>query len=113
VGIIGWLQGWLFFALVLGAFALEVWALVHALRQPAGAFTAAGKRTKQFWGIVLAANVALGFLALPGGPFYGGFLGLILVIPAAIYLTDVRPAVSGYGRRGGGSRGGGWGGGGW
>ena len=62
----------------LGAFAIEVWALLHALRQPAGAFTAAGKRTKNFWTLVLAINVALGFIALPPfGPLSGGFLGLI------------------------------------
>ena len=117
MGIIGSLQLLLFLALALGAFGVEVWALVHALRQPAGAFTAAGKRTKNFWTLVLAANVALGFVAIPppiGIGLLGGFLAIILVLPAAIYLTDVRPAVSGYGRgRRGGSGGGGWGGGGW
>jgi len=105
VGIIGSAQLFLFLALALAAFAVELWALVHCLRQPANAFTYAGKRTKNFWTIVLAVNVALGFVALPPfGPLSGGFLSLILIIPAAIYLTDVRPAVSGYGRgrRGGG-----------
>lgn len=111
---IGSLQLLLFLVLALAAFAIEVWALVHALRQPAGAFTAAGKRTKNFWTLVLAANVALGFIAIPppiGIGLFGGFLSIILVLPAAIYLTDVRPAVSGYGR--GRRSGGGWGGGGW
>lgn len=103
MGIIGSAQFYLFLVLALAAFAVEVWALVHCLRQPANAFTYAGKRTKNFWTIVLAVNVALGFVALPPfGPLSGGFLSLILIIPAAIYLTDVRPAVSGYGRRGGG-----------
>jgi len=105
VGIIGDLQLLLFFALALAAFVVELWALIHALRQPAQAFTYAGKRTKNFWLIVLAVNVALGFVALPPfGPLSGSFLSIILVIPAAIYLTDVRPAVSGFGRgrRGGG-----------
>jgi len=105
VGIIGNLQFYLFLLLALAAFLVEVWALVHALRQPAQAFTYAGKRTKNFWLLVLAVNVALGFIALPPfGPLSGGFLSIILIVPAAIYLTDVRPAVSGYGRgrRGGG-----------
>ncbi|WP_230976442.1 MULTISPECIES: DUF2516 family protein [Georgenia] len=105
MGIIGNLQFYLFLLLALAAFAVEVWALVHALRQPAQAFTYAGKRTKNFWLIVLAVNVALGFIALPPfGPLSGGFLSIMLIVPAAIYLTDVRPAVSGYGRgrRGGG-----------
>ena len=105
MGIIGNLQFYLFLLLALAAFLVEVWALVHALRQPAQAFTYAGKRTKNFWLIVLAVNVALGFIALPPfGPLSGGFLSIMLIVPAAIYLTDVRPAVSGYGRgrRGGG-----------
>ncbi len=105
MGIIGSLQFFLFLALALAAFAVEVWALVHCLRQPAQAFSYAGKRTKNFWLLVLAVNVALGFVALPPfGPLSGSFLSIILVIPAAIYLTDVKPAVSGYGRgrRGGG-----------
>lgn len=106
MALIGSLQLFLFFVLALVAFALEVWALVHALRQPAGAFLAAGKRTKNFWLVVLGVNVALGFVAMPPfGPLSGGFLSIILVVPAAIYLTDVRPAISGYGgsrRRGGG-----------
>lgn len=105
MGIIGNLQFYLFLLLALAAFLVEVWALVHALRQPAQAFTYAGKRTKNFWLLVLAVNVALGFIALPPfGPLSGGFLSIILIVPAAIYLTDVRPAVSGYGRgrRGGG-----------
>jgi len=104
VGLIGDLQLLVFFALALGAFVVELWALVHCLRQPAQAFSYAGKRTKNFWLVVLAVNVALGFIAVPPGPLSGGFLSIILVIPAAIYLTDVRPAVSGYGRgrRGGG-----------
>ncbi|WP_324649413.1 DUF2516 family protein [Georgenia sp. H159] len=103
--LIGSLQFYLFLLLALAAFVVEVWALVHALRQPAAAFTYAGKRTKNFWTLVLAVNVALGFVALPPfGPLSGGFLSIILVIPAAVYLTDVKPAVSGFGRgrRGGG-----------
>ncbi|WP_413451993.1 DUF2516 family protein [Georgenia phoenicis] len=104
---IGALQIYIFLALALAAFGVEVWALVHCLRQPAQAFSYAGKRTKNFWLILLVVNVALGFVAIPppiGIGLLSGFLSIILVIPAAIYLTDVKPAVSGYGRgrRGGG-----------
>lgn len=105
--VIGLLQLYLFLALALAAFGVEVWALAHALRQPPAAFTYAGKRTKNFWSVVLAVNVALGFIAIPppvGVGLFGGFFALILIIPAAIYLTDVKPAISGFGR---GSRGGG------
>lgn len=105
--LIGSLQSSLFLLLALAAFVVEVWALIHALRQPAAAFPYAGKRTKKFWTLVLAVNVALGFIALPPfGPLSGGFLSLILIIPAAVYLTDVKPAVSGFG--GGRRRGNGW-----
>lgn len=108
MSVIGNLQLLLFLVLALIAFAVEVWALVHALRRPPAAFLAAGKRTKNFWAIVLAANVALGFIAIPpplGIGLFGGFFAIILIVPAAIYLTDVRPAVGGAGssrRRGGG-----------
>lgn len=87
------------------AFGLEVFALVDCVRRKPGAFVSAGKLTKQLWLIILAVATALGFVALPaplgggGGPL--GFLSIIGVVAAAVYLTDVRPAV------GGGSRGGG------
>lgn len=109
MSIIGNLQLLLFLLLALAAFGVEVWALVHALRRPPAAFLAAGKRTKNFWVLVLAANVALGFIAIPpplGIGLFGGFFAIILIIPAAVYLTDVRPAVGGYRR--GGRPGGGW-----
>lgn len=100
--LIGNLQIFLFLALSLGAFALEVWALVHAARQPAGAFLAAGKRTKGFWLILLGAGAVLGFIAIPapiGIGLFNGFLPFFFILPAAIYLADVKPAVGGYGRR--------------
>ncbi|MEE6273572.1 DUF2516 family protein [Georgenia sp. MJ206] len=100
--LIGNVQVFLFLAISLGAFALEVWALVHAARQPAAAFTYAGKRTKNFWLILLGAGAVLGFIAIPppiGIGLFGGFLPFFFIIPAAIYLADVKPAVGGYGRR--------------
>lgn len=111
------IQTYLFLLLALVVFAVEVFALVHAALQPAAAFISAGKRTKPFWLLVLGGVALLGFLALPpplGVGFFGGFLSIILILPAAIYLADVRPAVRGY--RGGQGRGGprrpgGWGGG--
>lgn len=109
---IGSLQVLLFLVLALAALAVELWALVHAARRPPAAFLAAGKRTKRFWVLVLAVNVALGFVAIPpplGVGLFGGFLSIILVLPAAIYLTDVRPAVGGHGgSRGNRRQGGGW-----
>ena len=83
--------------LAVGAFAVQIWALVDALRQSSGAFPAAGKLTKPLWLTILGVATALGFLALPvfgGGAISSlGFLSLIAVVAAAVYLTDVRPAV--------------------
>lgn len=109
--LIAQLQLYLFLALALGAFALEVWALIHALLTPSQAFTSAGKRTKAFWSLILAGAAVLGFIAIPppiGTGLLGGFLAIILIVPPAIYLTDVRPAVRHYGGRRGRGRGGGW-----
>jgi hypothetical protein len=102
----------LFLVLALVLFGVEVWALIDCARRPAGAFLAAGKRTKRFWLLLTGAAAAVGFIAIPpplGLGLFTGFLQFVAVVPAGVYLADVRPAVSGYG---GGRRpprsGGGW-----
>lgn len=108
------IQVFLFLALALVAFGVEVWALADAARRPAHAFTAEGKRTKPFWVWVLVAASVGGFLGLPypiGLGLLPFFLMIVAVVPAGVYLADVRPAVRGYGSSGGGRRpprGGGW-----
>lgn len=95
------LQGLVLLALGLLALGLQVFALVDALRQRADAFVAAGKQTKQLWLIFLAVATAIGFVSL-SGPL--NIFNLIAVVAAAVYLTDVRPAVRGMtGGRGTGS----------
>ncbi len=98
------LQGLIMLALGLLAFGLQVFALVDAIRQRAGAFVAAGKQTKQRWLIFLGVATAIGFVSLGsalGGPL--NIFNLIAVVAAAVYLTDVRPAVRGMtGGRGSG-----------
>jgi hypothetical protein len=88
---------------VLGALALamQAFALVDAVRHRPDAFVAAGKRTKQFWVIVLAVATALGFVSLLN-PL--NIFGLIAVAAAGIYLADVRPALRQVSGRGGGSQ---------
>ena len=102
------LQYLILFALAIGAFAVELWALVDALRQPSAAFTAAGKLTKPLWLIIVGVAAALGFLALPlngGGAISPlNLLSVVGVVAAAVYLTDVRPAVRQMRGRGGGGR---------
>lgn len=103
----------LFLVLALVLFGIEAWALIDCARRPAGAFLAAGKRTKRFWLVLTAAAAAVGFIAIPpplGVGLFSGFLQFFAVIPAGVYLADVRPAVSSYGggRRPPRSGGGGW-----
>jgi predicted CDP-diglyceride synthetase/phosphatidate cytidylyltransferase len=86
--------------LILGLLALacEVFALVDALRHRPDAYLAAGKRTKNFWMILLLVAVVLGVITLFN---VLNLFGLIGFIAAAVYLADVRPAlrqVSGRGR---------------
>ncbi|WP_313279607.1 DUF2516 family protein [Timonella senegalensis] len=95
----GPLQQLIMFALTAGCFAVEVFALVDCLRRPARAFTSEGKKTKQFWSLLLGGTALVGFLGLQP-PLGWGFLGLsalLVAIPSFIYLTDVRPAVTPYG----------------
>lgn len=100
----------LFLALALVAFGIEVWALIDAARRSPQAFTYAGKRTRTFWLALTGAAAAIGFLAIPppiGLSLVPFTLSVLAVVPAAVYLADVRPAVRGYGRRRP-PRGGGW-----
>ncbi len=83
-----------------GAFGLEAFAVVDALRRRPDAFVAAGKRTKQFWTILLGVAAAIGFVTL-FSPL--NIFGLLAVVAAAVYVTDVKPAldqVQGRGSRG-------------
>lgn len=107
-GIVGSLQWIIYLLLTLVVFGVQLFALVDAVRRPASAFTAEGKLTKPIWLAILGAAALLGFLSLPlGGPNLG-FLGLIAVVAAIVYLVDVRPRLQPYGngRRGGGAGGG-------
>jgi len=106
------LQNLVYLILFVAIFGLSVWGLVDALTRTPQAFVSAGKRTKNFWVIVLAASAAVSFVALPPplGNGYLGFVALIAAVAAIVYLVDVRPAVKGPsgrgGRRGPTSRGG-------
>ena len=84
-------QGIVTFLLGLAAFAIEVFALVDCLRHRPDAFVAAGKRTKQFWSIILGIALLLGFVSVGTSRIFS--IGLIAVVGAGIYLADVRPAL--------------------
>lgn len=87
--------------LAIGAFAIEVFALVEAIRTPAQAFTNAGKLSRQAWLAIVGVATAVGFLALPFPGFISpmNFLAIIAAVAAIIFVVDVRPAVAPYRRR--------------
>jgi hypothetical protein len=95
-------------ALVLGiaVLGLNVFALVDALRHQPPAYLAAGKRTKGLWTVVLIVSTLVAFLSVYN-PL--SLTGILAVVAAAYYLTDVRPALRQIsGRRGRGSTTGSW-----
>jgi hypothetical protein len=100
------LQALVILVLSVVALGLEGFALIDCITRRSGAFVAAGKLTKPLWLIILSVATALGFVALPwplgGGSGGLGFLSVVGVVAAAVYLTDVRPAVGG--RSGGAGR---------
>lgn len=73
-----------------GALGLEVWALVEAARARKEAYPAAGKRSKGLWVTLTAVAAAVGFVSLQS-PL--NFLSIIAVAAAAVFLTNVRPAL--------------------
>jgi hypothetical protein len=112
LAVFGGAQGivfYLFWAVSVVAFVVEVWAFVDAVRQPASAYTAAGKLTKQLWLIILGIALLFGLAGAVALVSIIQLLPIIAFIAAAVYLADVRPAVSQH-RRGGSSSGpyGGW-----
>ena len=94
MNVIGTAQGTISLVLSLAILAMEVFAFVDALRHPADAYVRAGKRTKPLWLGVTGVAALLGFLTL-GSPL--NLFALLGVVGAAVYLTDVRPAVQSVG----------------
>jgi len=64
---------------------VKLFALIDAATRPAGAFVYAEKKTKQFWLIVLVLALATTLL---------GFLSIVGLVAALVYLLDVRPAIA-------------------
>nr|NLD40597.1 DUF2516 family protein [Actinomycetales bacterium] len=77
-------------------FVLEVYALVDAVSRPGKMYEAYGKKTKMFWLALLAVAAVIGLVAIP--IIQSGiniFLTVVAVLPAGVYLADVRPALRG------------------
>jgi uncharacterized membrane protein YkvI len=73
-----------FFVITLAILLTKLVALVDAATRSPRAYALAGKRSKQFWVWILVAAVVTSFL---------GFLNLVGLVAALVYLVDVRPAV--------------------
>ncbi|MBR7741911.1 DUF2516 family protein [Phycicoccus sp. BSK3Z-2] len=102
MGLLSGAQYWVTVVLSVAAFAVELYALVDCVRRRPDAFTAAGKRTKNFWLLVTGVAAVFGFVVL-GSPNSLGIIGIIAVIAAGVYLADVKPALDQVMGRGGGS----------
>ncbi|MBM6401514.1 DUF2516 family protein [Phycicoccus sonneratiae] len=101
MNILGTVQGWIVLALSIAALGVEAFALVDCVRRRPDAFTAAGKRTKNFWLLVTGVAVLLGVVALGGL----GLLAIVGIVAAGVYLADVKPALDQVMGRGGGRQG--------
>ncbi len=89
------LQYTLYWVLALAMLVLEVAAFVDALRHPAVSYTAAFKKSKNFWLALLGVMVLLGILSLPvTGIGFGLFGTMLCAVPAGVYFADVRPAIA-------------------
>jgi Protein of unknown function (DUF2516) len=85
--------GYFFWALLIGAFVVETWAFVDAIRHPAAAYIAVGKQTKPLWLIILGVAFVIGIGGAVGLLTLLSFLPILAFVASAIYLADVRPKV--------------------
>jgi len=87
---------WFFEALAVVALVIEAWAFIDATRRSAPAFVAAGKQTKPLWLIILGVATVIGLGTAATGSFSViSILPVAAFVAAAVYLTDVKPKVSG------------------
>lgn len=77
--------------LTIGLFVVEARALIDVLTRSPRDFLVAGKRTQQFWLLLLLVALLLGLTGLPIFPGSSFFLSMLCVVPAGVYLADVVP----------------------
>lgn len=82
-----------FWVLLLGAFVIEAWAFVDALRRPAAAFPAAGKQTKPIWLVILGVAFVIGIAGALNLLTLISIFPIVAFVASAIYLVDVRPKI--------------------
>jgi Protein of unknown function (DUF2516) len=67
--------------------AVKIWALIDCAIRPARGFAVEGKQTKNVWLVILVLAVLVTYI---------GFLSIVGLVAALVYLLDVRPAVRAY-----------------
>jgi hypothetical protein len=103
VDIVGSVQSGVLLLIGIGSFALTGFALVDVLRRPSSLFPHVGKLSKGAWLGILIAAFLISIVSF-GGSSTLGFLNVIGVIAAGVYLADLRPKLKSLGGGGGGSQ---------
>lgn len=88
MNILGPVQGVVLLILGIGALGLTGFAAIDSLRFRAPLYPAIGRQTKVFWVAIL--TVAF-LVAIVSFNYALGFLNVIGVVAAGVYLADVRP----------------------
>jgi len=91
---------WLNWILCVAAAVVEAWAFIDAIRRPAAAFPAAGKRNKPLWLIITGVALVVGIVSAGLNVWLINILPIVAFIAAAFYMVDVRPKVREMGKGG-------------
>lgn len=100
--LVGRVQFFVLLLLGIGALLLTGFAAVDALRHKGSLFPHVGRLTKPAWLGILGAAFLISVVSLPRG--YAstlGFLNVIGVVAAGVYLAEVRPKLRQIGGGGG------------
>ena len=74
------------------AFGAAIFCFVDAARNPAEAFTAAGKLTKTWWLAITGLSTLVTLVAI-SNVMRGGIFAIVAIVAIGVYLADVRPAL--------------------
>jgi len=100
----GPLQYWIILIIAIVTLVAAIAGLIEALRPPASAYVAAGKRTKVFWGSIMAVAALIAFLTLPPPLGFGSgvlsIFSLAALVAIILFFVDVRPKLKEHNRPG-------------
>lgn len=89
----------IFWLIYVATFFVALYALIHAARTRPDAFPAADKQSKPLWLGILGAAAFFSVAAVFGAILLN-FLVILGLVAGIIYIVDVKPAVSAFGRPG-------------